>query len=185
MSAGGGADQDYDIVIQSQGQGLDPFGRDSLPMGLNGQFIDPEDGKGSVGTLQGTFQPDRQMIVNYVHRDGSNGTCQLTYAANGQSLLGVCAEKGGGTFKWSGTRVASATTRTPRPNRAELHSVTVKLDVDVFAAPGGNGKAIDSLNAGTKGVMLVEACKGDWCHVRWDDGEGWVYSGSDYNSLGQ
>lgn len=72
----------------------------------------------------------------------------------------------------------------PPAKQNGLRVVNVMLDVDVYAAPGGNGQAIGQLGAGTPNVSLVKACQNDWCNVRWDGQEGWVYSGQDYNSLG-
>jgi hypothetical protein len=61
--------------------------------------------------------------------------------------------------------------------------VKVELSVDLYRKPGGKGKAIGTLEAGTGSVTLLEPCNGNWCHVKWPAGEGWVYSGPDYQSL--
>lgn len=83
-------------------------------------------------------------------------------------------------------RTTQPTAAPPQPaDRAALRTVIVKLDVDLYAAPGGNGRAIGQLSAGTSNVELVQACQDNWCHVRWPGNEGWVYSGTDYNSLGR
>jgi hypothetical protein len=63
--------------------------------------------------------------------------------------------------------------------------VTVKLDVDVYAQPGGVGEPVGMLAADTAGVVLLEACEDNWCHVQWPGNTGYVYSGPDYNSLGR
>lgn len=61
--------------------------------------------------------------------------------------------------------------------------VTVNLAVDLYDAPGGVGRVIGVLPAGAPKVRLVEPCTDNWCHVHWPAGEGWVYSGPDYQSL--
>lgn len=61
--------------------------------------------------------------------------------------------------------------------------VSVRLDVDLYDAPGGGGQVLGMLGAGTKGVRLLGPCNDDWCHVAWPAGEGWVYSGPGYESL--
>jgi hypothetical protein len=63
------------------------------------------------------------------------------------------------------------------------NAVTVSLAVDVYEAPGGEGQPSGALEAGTKNVTLLEPCADNWCHVKWPAGEGWVYSGPDYQSL--
>jgi hypothetical protein len=72
----------------------------------------------------------------------------------------------------------------PQPKPKLLKKfVTVKLDVDLYAVAGGEGDTTGMLEAGTKSVTLLEPCVESWCHVRWPAGEGWVYSGPDYQSL--
>ena len=61
--------------------------------------------------------------------------------------------------------------------------VQVKQAVDVYGEPDGGGQVVAVLQQGTDGVTLVEPCSNDWCHVKWADGEGWVYDGADYNSI--
>ena len=64
-------------------------------------------------------------------------------------------------------------------------TATVNQDVDVYAAPGGNGNAIGTLNAGNS-VTLLSACSDNWCNVQGaavPTGKGWVYDGPDYDSL--
>jgi hypothetical protein len=63
--------------------------------------------------------------------------------------------------------------------------VSVKLDVDVYARPGGVGEPVDMLAADPESVVLLEACEDNWCHVQWPGHTGYVYSGPDYNSLGR
>lgn len=63
-------------------------------------------------------------------------------------------------------------------------AVKVKLDVDLYAQPGGVGKPKSILKAGTAKVTLVSPCRADnWCNVKWPQGQGWVYTGPDYPSL--
>ena len=81
------------------------------------------------------------------------------------------------------TQPAPATVSVPRP--VPQDAVAVKLDVDVYDSPGGDGRKTAELGAGTAGVVLLAQCEEDWCHVRWPGHEGWVYSGKDYNSLGR
>lgn len=71
-----------------------------------------------------------------------------------------------------------------QPAPAEKPTVTVKLAADVYAAKGGEGATIGVLEENTQGVTLLEPCRDDWCHVSWPGHEGWVYSGTDYDSLG-
>ena len=61
--------------------------------------------------------------------------------------------------------------------------VAVVQSVDLYAKPGGNGQAIGTLEAGTRKVTLLEPCNDHWCHVKWPAGQGFVYSGPDYQSL--
>jgi hypothetical protein len=72
----------------------------------------------------------------------------------------------------------------PKPKKVKLKSfVTVKLAVDLYDTPGGEGQVTGMLPAGTAQVSLLEPCAGNWCHVRWPAGQGWVYSGPEYQSL--
>jgi hypothetical protein len=73
----------------------------------------------------------------------------------------------------------------PPPPAALQNTVAVKLSVELFQAPGGDGRKIGELEAGTPGVVLLAPCNDNWCHVHWSGHEGWVYSGPDYNSLGR
>ena len=62
---------------------------------------------------------------------------------------------------------------------------TVNQDVDVYAAPGGNGNAIGTLNAGNS-VTLLSACSDNWCNVQGaavPTGKGWFFYGPDYDLL--
>jgi hypothetical protein len=75
---------------------------------------------------------------------------------------------------------------TPPPQPPAEKTVTVALDVEVYDQPGGNGKVIGDLIAGTQGVFLAEPCRADhWCHVKGNvpNGEGWVWSGPGYEAL--
>lgn len=64
--------------------------------------------------------------------------------------------------------------------------VAVALDVDVYSSAGGRGSPTGMLAASTSGVSLLAPCRADhWCHVTWPAGEGWVYSGPDYQSLSE
>lgn len=72
----------------------------------------------------------------------------------------------------------------PEPGPAAGSPVTVALAVDLYAGPNGVGAPIGVLDDGTVGVTLLEACRDNWCHVKWPGHEGWVYSGPDYNALG-
>jgi hypothetical protein len=78
-----------------------------------------------------------------------------------------------------------ASSAAPPPPAAALNAVSVKLSVELFQSPGGDGRKIGELEAGTAGVVLLSPCEDNWCHVRWPGREGWVYSGQDYNSLGR
>ncbi len=71
----------------------------------------------------------------------------------------------------------------PPPPPPGQKFVTVQLSVDLYAAPGGNGQAIGTLEAGTRKVTLLEPCNDHWCHVKWPAGQGFVYSGPGYQSL--
>ncbi len=64
----------------------------------------------------------------------------------------------------------------------------VKKPSDVYDQPDGRGKKYDGfLRAGAPGVVLVEPCRDNWCHVKGDSvpgGQGWVYSSpDDYDAL--
>jgi hypothetical protein len=64
--------------------------------------------------------------------------------------------------------------------------VTVVQSVDVCRTSGDEcdeDTRIAVLEAGTPLVRLQEPCVNDRCHVKWPDGEGWVYDGPDYDSL--
>ena len=71
----------------------------------------------------------------------------------------------------------------PPPPPPGQKFVTVKLSVDLYAAPGGQGQAKGTLEAGTPQVTLLEPCNDHWCHVKWPAGQGFVYSGPGYKSL--
>jgi hypothetical protein len=71
----------------------------------------------------------------------------------------------------------------PEPGPPDQQFVEVNLSVDVYARPGGVGKPEGVLEANTKEVVLLEPCNDNWCHVKWPAGQGWVYSGPDYQSL--
>ena len=60
-------------------------------------------------------------------------------------------------------------------------SVTVEIDTDVFDSPNGNETGV-VLEAGTKGVTLLQK-DGDWYHVKWPAGQGWVWSGPGHLSI--
>lgn len=68
---------------------------------------------------------------------------------------------------------------------------TVLLDVEVYDKPDGAGTKIGEL-AGSQGkkmtrvYALAEPCRDSWCHLNGKGvptGNGWVYSGPDYESL--
>jgi hypothetical protein len=83
-------------------------------------------------------------------------------------------------------QVAAQTPRAPAPEPApppEEHFVTVLLSVDVYDAPGGDRPKKGTLVAGTQRVTLLELCRDNWCHLKWPAGQGWVYSGPDFQSL--
>lgn len=90
------------IQIITQGDGLAPTGGDVWPIPVIGIVNDSQGERD--GMFNALLQPDRQMIVNFTHKDGSQVTCQLIYSADGQSLGGQCAEKDGHAFQWNGTR---------------------------------------------------------------------------------
>jgi hypothetical protein len=74
----------------------------------------------------------------------------------------------------------------PPPPAPVEPTVTVLLNVEVYDQPGGGGKRIGELVAGTPGVYLAEPCRADrWCHVKGNvpGGQGWVWSGPGYQSL--
>ena len=54
---------------------------------------------------------------------------------------------------------------------------------DLYDFLGSRNFPIGSLEEGTAGVVLVEPCDGDVCHVKWPAGNGFVYNGADYRSL--
>lgn len=83
------------------------------------------------------------------------------------------------------TTAGSAPASASSPPSTVQNTVAVKLAVDVYAAPGGEGQPTGQLGAGTQGVVLLAPCVDNWCHVRWPGREGWVYSGPDYNALGR
>ena len=168
------------VITQANGLGIN--GADMMPIPVNGIMTGADDGQ--AGGFSGLLQPDRQMIVNYSQKNGGNGTCQLFYSADAQTIAGTCVDQDKASFQWRGGRATGAGP-TPRVNRGALHAVHVKMPVDVYAAPGGNGPSTGQLAAGTAGVELVQACQDNWCHVRWPGHEGWVYSGPDYNALDQ
>ena len=64
-------------------------------------------------------------------------------------------------------------------------TATVNQDVDVYAAPGGNGDSIGVLRAPNT-VTLLGACSDNWCNVAGPavpTGKGWVYDAADFDSL--
>jgi hypothetical protein len=133
------------------------------------------------GFLDGQAPNGQQTMTFTFTQPGAGVSGQGAFTLEtGDSMVGFGVVNGV-RFDWNNVRGAPP----PRLDRGVLHAVTVVLSVDVYGAPGGDGPTTGSLAAGTAGVQLVEACQGDWCHVRWPAGEGWVYSGPDYNSLGR
>jgi hypothetical protein len=80
---------------------------------------------------------------------------------------------------------APAPTTQPPPPPPPAKTAKVRLAVEVFDAPGGNGNKIGELAAEII-VGLIECQADNWCHVNGNNvpnGDGWVYSGPDYQSL--
>lgn len=188
------------LFIIAATHGIDPFGRDTMPIGISGNAIAPGNIAGGLG---GSMDVGRQMIVQYGLSNGTAGTCALTYTPDAQRLLGTCTENGA-SLSASGARAsetevavfqnaAPAAAAAPAPAAAPLaasvapaggaQAVTVVQAVDLYAAAGGDDDAIGSLDVGTAGVTLIGACQGSWCHVKWPGHEGWVYNADDYRSL--
>jgi hypothetical protein len=73
----------------------------------------------------------------------------------------------------------------PPPPPPPAKTAKVRLAVEVFDAPGGAGNNIGELPAEII-VGLIECRADNWCHVNGNNvpnGDGWVYSGPDYQSL--
>jgi hypothetical protein len=75
----------------------------------------------------------------------------------------------------------------PPPSETPAPQKTAKVirAVDVYDAPGGAGATTGVLNVGDV-VGFIECHADNWCHVNGDkvpNGDGWVYSGPDYQSL--
>jgi hypothetical protein len=174
----------YNLVLNAAGNGFMPGQGDTLPFPVAGTLTGDDGSPDTTGTFSANMLATRQLQGGYGQKNGKSGQCLLNYAADGQSLVGDCS-RGKESVRWTATRGSWPVSPSKRVDRAALHTVEVKLDVDVYAASGGNGQPIAELGAGTADVALVEACKNDWCHVRWGDKEGWVYSGADYNALGR
>ena len=81
--------------------------------------------------------------------------------------------------------VGDAGTTPPPPPPAPGKTAKVKLDVEVYDGPGGGGNKIGDLAPDT--IVGLVGCQADnWCHVNGGNvpnGDGWVYSGPDYQSL--
>jgi hypothetical protein len=92
----------FQMQIIAQGDGLFPTGGDIMQIGIVG-VVDDSDGVRD-GVFNAVLEANRQMIVNFTHKDGTVDTCLLTYSADGQNLGGQCANKDRGEFQWYGTR---------------------------------------------------------------------------------
>jgi uncharacterized protein YkwD len=81
-----------------------------------------------------------------------------------------CAQPGLGNAPSAGNAPAGGNT-----------TAMVIADVDVYAAPGGNGNPVGMLKAPAT-VSLLGACADHWCNIAGSDvpgGKGWVYNNPD------
>ena len=102
----------FQLQIITQGTGLAPVGNgDIWQLPVVGIVTDSQGERD--GVFNAVMEANRQMIVNFTHKDGTLDTCLLTYSADGQDLGGQCANKGGSTFQWYGSR---ATESAPSPH---------------------------------------------------------------------
>ena len=92
----------FQVQIVTQGTGMAPMGGDVWQLPVVG-IVDDSNGERD-GVFNAVLEANRQMIVNFTHKDGTLDTCLLTYSADGQNLGGQCANKGGSTFQWYGSR---------------------------------------------------------------------------------
>jgi hypothetical protein len=92
----------FQIQIMVQGNGFAPTGGDIMQMGVIGIVTDSQGERD--GVFNALLEANRQMIVNFGHKDGTVDTCLLNYSPDGQTIAGQCANKDGGTFQWYGTR---------------------------------------------------------------------------------
>ena len=175
----------YNLLLTAQGDGI-LMGQDNVPFPVMGTLASADGSPDLAGSFSASMLPSRQLQGGYGQKNGAGGNCFLTYTPEGQTLVGDCA-RGNDSVRWTATRGSwpEEAAAAPRLDRGALHTVEVKLPVDVYAAPGGNGDSVGQLIAGTADVELVQACQDNWCHVRWPGHEGWVYSGPDYNALAQ
>jgi hypothetical protein len=175
----------YNLLLTAQGDGL-MLGQDNLPFPVGGSLVSADGSPDMQGTFSANMLPTRQLQGGYGQKNGVSGQCLLNYSGDGQTLAGDCS-RGNESVRWTATRGSwpAEAAAAPRLDRGALHRVEVKMPVDVYGAPGGNGASIGQLGAGTADVELVQACQDNWCHVRWLGHEGWVYSGPDYNALDQ
>ena len=175
----------YDLILTAQGNGI-MLGRDDMPFPVVGIISGADGSSETTGTFTANMLPTRQLQGGYGQKNGASGQCLLTYTADGQTLVGDCS-RGSDSVRWTATRGSwpPEPNAAPRLDRGALHAVTVRMTVDVYSAPGGDGAPTGQLIAGTDDVELLQACQDNWCHVRWPGHEGWVYSGPDYNALDQ
>jgi hypothetical protein len=102
----GAASERYQIQIIAQGNGLAPMGGDMMQIPVVGIVTDSQGERD--GVFNAVLEANRQMVVNLVHKDGTQVTCLLTYLADGQTLAGQCGGKDSGEFQWNGTRASEA-----------------------------------------------------------------------------
>lgn len=57
----------------------------------------------------------------------------------------------------------------------------ILLDVEVYAGPSGETEYLGDIGKGTQ--VQVLGCENDFCHIIGGGYDGWVYDGSDYNTL--
>jgi hypothetical protein len=113
-----------------------------------------------------------------VRGTGAAGRCYLKDPAPGTRADACCVSG------LRGKGLGKPKTSTPAPSPG-TPSMGAALDVDVYDAPGGNGKKLGVLRKGSV-VSLLRPCEDSWCNVAGNavpTGKGWVYSGPDYPSL--
>jgi hypothetical protein len=99
-----GSPRHFQIQIITQGDGFAPMSGDIMQIPVVGIVNDSQGERD--GVFNAALEANRQMIVNFNHKDGTLDTCLVTYSADGQSLAGQCANKDKGELQWYGTRGA-------------------------------------------------------------------------------
>lgn len=181
--------------VNALGMICDKFQRPAAPMAATVPAVDPAQQAAAQKALGDQITFERQVTGKTTGQCvASNAACEarLRNALGPMNAPIEIATQCVPFYQQCMTNAAAATAPdAPAPNAVNPpvqgagKTAKVVQATDVYASAGGNGKTIGWLNAGAT-VTLVGTCDDNWCHVKGaavPDGDGYVYSGPDYESL--